>query len=124
MNHLLFIRSFKRQRMTVSLPADLVERVRDAAYWTPGSTMAGLITEALEGLLANRLAKLESGAKVNTAATEIFQSYDLDGDGFITREEWLGTDAVFDAIDRDQDGKITPEEMGSGLGAILQLATV
>lgn len=59
MNHLLFIRSFKRQRMTVSLPADLVERVRDAAYWTPGSTMAGLITEALEGLLRQR--ELQNG---------------------------------------------------------------
>jgi hypothetical protein len=54
MNHLLFMRSFKRQRMTVSLPAELVERVRDAAYWTPGSTMAGLITEALEDLLRQR----------------------------------------------------------------------
>ncbi|WP_447599789.1 hypothetical protein [Nitrospira sp. Nam80] len=54
MNRLLFMRSFKRQRMTVSLPADLVERVRDAAYWTPGSTMAGLITQALEDLLKQR----------------------------------------------------------------------
>jgi transaldolase len=80
--------------------------------------------ETLESLLASRLARLESGAKASTATTEIFRSYDLDGDGFITREEWLGTDAVFDAIDRDQDGKITPEEMGSGLGAILQMATV
>jgi transaldolase len=80
--------------------------------------------ETLEGLLANRLAKLEGDAKVSVAATNIFQTYDLDGDGFITREEWMGTDAVFDAIDRDRDGKITPEEMGSGLGAILQMATV
>ncbi|CAN1213311.1 transaldolase [Tumidithrix helvetica PCC 7403] len=80
--------------------------------------------EMLESLLASRLARLESGAKVGTAAAEIFQSYDLDGDGFITREEWMGTDAVFDALDRDRDGKITPVEMGTGLGAILQMATV
>ena len=80
--------------------------------------------ETLENLLESRLEKLESGAKVSMAATDIFQSYDLDGDGFITREEWMGTDAVFDAIDLDHDGKITPEEMGSGLGSILQMATV
>jgi transaldolase len=79
--------------------------------------------EALEGLLASRLARLESGVKVSNATVEIFRSYDLDGDGFITREEWMGTDAVFDAIDRDRDGKVTPEEMGSGLGAILQMVT-
>jgi transaldolase len=35
----------------------------------------------------------------------------------------MGTDAVFDAIDRDHDGKITSEEMGSGLGSILKIAT-
>jgi len=80
--------------------------------------------ETLEDLLAKRLAKLESGAKVSTAATSIFQNYDLDGDGFITREEWLGSDTVFDAIDSDHDGKITPEEMGIGLGAILEMATI
>jgi transaldolase len=80
--------------------------------------------ETLEGLLASRLAKLESDAKLSTAATQMFQSYDLDGDGFITREEWMGADAVFDAIDCDHDGKITPEEMGAGLGAILPMAMV
>ncbi len=78
--------------------------------------------EILEQLLAKRLAQLESGAKVGQASTEIFQSYDLDGDGFITREEWLGSDTVFDALDEDHDGKISPDEMGSGLGGILHLA--
>uniref|UniRef100_A0ACD5H2L7 Uncharacterized protein n=1 Tax=Desertifilum tharense IPPAS B-1220 TaxID=1781255 RepID=A0ACD5H2L7_9CYAN len=55
------------------------------------------------------------------AAEEIFLAYDLDGDGFITREEWLGSDAVFDALDEDHDGKISPEEMGVGLGGVFQL---
>ncbi len=51
MNRFVYLRSPKRQRMTVSLPTDLLERVRDAAYWTTGSTMAGLISAALEDLL-------------------------------------------------------------------------
>jgi len=78
--------------------------------------------ENLEKLLAERLARMESGDTVNHGAARLFQGYDLDGDGFITREEWLGTDAVFDALDINKDGKITPEELGSGLGAVLQLA--
>jgi transaldolase len=80
--------------------------------------------EALEDLLSKRLLRLESDSTVNNAAENIFYVYDLDGDGFITREEWLGSDAVFDALDMNRDGKITPEEMGAGLGAVLQLAKV
>ncbi|TVQ42249.1 MAG: transaldolase [Gloeocapsa sp. DLM2.Bin57] len=80
--------------------------------------------ECLEKFMANRLAELESGAKVGSLATGIFEAYDLDGDGLITREEWLGLDAVFDALDLDGDGKITPEEMIAGLGATFQLAAV
>ncbi len=80
--------------------------------------------ETLEQLLVNRLVRLEADVKVSTATADIFHTYDLDGDGFITREEWFGTDAVFDALDQDHDGKITPAEMSSGLGAILQMAAV
>ncbi|MCS6294932.1 MAG: hypothetical protein H8K09_01735 [Nitrospira sp.] len=53
MNRFIYLRPQKRQRMTVSLPADLLERMRDAAYWTSGSTMAGLISSAIEDLLHN-----------------------------------------------------------------------
>jgi transaldolase len=73
----------------------------------------------LETLLEKRLAMLEGETVINHAAEDIFHTYDLDGDGFITREEWLGTDAVFDALDLNKDGRITPAEMGAGLGAIL-----
>jgi transaldolase len=78
--------------------------------------------ETLERLLADRLSQLVAGGElVNHAAQDLFQAYDLDGDGFITREEWLGTDAVFDALDDDHDGKVTVEEMNTGLGGACQL---
>jgi transaldolase len=78
--------------------------------------------EVLEKLLTERLQKLE-GAKetITHAAQDVFRLYDLDGDGFITREEWMGADRVFDALDTNQDGKITPEEMLVGLGAAVYL---
>jgi transaldolase len=80
--------------------------------------------ESLESLLSKRLAQIDAGITITGATAKLFQCYDLDGDSFITREEWLGTDSVFDALDTDQDGKITPEELGSGLGAILQMAII
>ncbi|QZZ19243.1 transaldolase [Leptothermofonsia sichuanensis E412] len=79
---------------------------------------------ALEKLLAKRLAYLEGESTISHAAGNLFRVYDLDGDGFITREEWMGADAVFDALDVNKDGKITPEEMGAGLGAAFHLAEV
>ncbi len=53
MNRFIYLRSQKRQRMTVSLPTELLERMRDAAYWPSGTTMAGLISSAIEDLLQN-----------------------------------------------------------------------
>ena len=57
----------------------------------------------------------------SNATRDLFRVFDLDGDGFITREEWGGTDEVFDALDVNGDGRITAEEMGAGLGAAFRL---
>jgi len=76
---------------------------------------------ALEKQLGERLDKVVGEVR-SSAAKNLFQVYDLDGDGFITREEWGGADAVFDALDIDHDGRITPEEMAAGLGAAFRLS--
>jgi transaldolase len=77
--------------------------------------------ETLESQLAHRLAVLEGGAAFTHAVHEIFLLNDLDGDGCITREEWLGSDAVFDALDTDKDGRLAPEDVRGGLGAPLAI---
>ena len=75
--------------------------------------------ETLEVQLAHRLASIEGKAAFTHAVHEIFLLNDLDGDGCITREEWLGSDAVFDALHTDKDGRLAPEDVRGGLGAAL-----
>jgi transaldolase len=77
---------------------------------------------ALEKLLAERHAALKTAAGAGRSAKSFFQIYDLDGDGYITREEWSGSAAVFAALDADDDGRITPQEMAAGLGGAHVLA--
>jgi transaldolase len=76
---------------------------------------------ALEKLMEERLRVLDGKTRAGQAARDFFQVYDLDGDGFITREEWSGTQAVFEALDANHDGKISPEELAAGLGAAFVL---
>ncbi|HEY8038631.1 MAG TPA: transaldolase [Polyangiaceae bacterium] len=78
---------------------------------------------SLEKFLGERLELLgspERAAAKSEVARRLFEVYDMDGDGFITREEWGGADAVFDAMDMDHDGRISQEELAVGLGAGLQ----
>jgi transaldolase len=76
---------------------------------------------ALEKLLAERYHAMKHHARAGAAAREFFSVFDLDGDGFITREEWAGSDAVFEALDLNHDGRISPEEMAAGVGAAFVL---
>jgi hypothetical protein len=38
-----------KERLTVHLPLTLIDRVKNAVYWTPGLTLAGLADRALTG---------------------------------------------------------------------------
>ena len=76
----------------------------------------------LEQLLGERHQAMRAKGKAGQSAREFFSVYDLDGDGFITREEWGGSQSVFAALDADSDGRISPEEMAAGLGAAHMLA--
>ena len=80
--------------------------------------------ETLEHQLAHRLAELEGGSAFGHAVQEIFMLNDMNGDGSITRDEWLGSDAVFDALDQDHDGLISQADVRMGFGAALALTTV
>src|SRR5689334_2898601 len=41
-----------KERLTVHLPVDLIERVKNVVYWTPGLTLAGLAEEAFAETVA------------------------------------------------------------------------
>ncbi|HXF91669.1 MAG TPA: hypothetical protein VNK46_02840 [Nitrospiraceae bacterium] len=41
----------EKRRLTLNLPADLLERLRNTVYWTPGLTMAKLVTDAVSDAL-------------------------------------------------------------------------
>ena len=45
-----------KERLTVHLPVDLIDRVKNVVYWTPGLTLAGLAKDAL-GQAVDRLEK-------------------------------------------------------------------
>lgn len=49
----------RKQRITLALSADLVERLRTVVYWTPKLTLAGV----LEAAIARSLKTLEKGRR-------------------------------------------------------------
>jgi hypothetical protein len=44
-------RKVPKERLTIHLPVDLIDRVKNAVFWTPGMTLARLGEEALRAMV-------------------------------------------------------------------------
>lgn len=44
-------KSSKKQRITVQISEDVIERIKNAVYWTPGLTLASLAEEAFSTIV-------------------------------------------------------------------------
>lgn len=47
----------KKERITIHLPVDLIDRVKNAVYWEPGLTLTGFAEYALEMALKQQIEK-------------------------------------------------------------------
>ena len=67
----------QKQRVTLSLPTALIERLRNAVYWTGHRPLVGLVAEAIEdivtqmeevngGVFPQRVSSLKSGRRQGT----------------------------------------------------------
>ena len=67
----------QKQRVTLSLPTALIERLRNAVYWTGHRPLVGLVAEAIEdivtqmeevngGVFPQRVSPLKSGRRQGT----------------------------------------------------------
>jgi hypothetical protein len=45
------LRKVPKERLTIHLPVDLIDRVKNAVFWTPGMTLAALGEEALQAMV-------------------------------------------------------------------------
>ena len=59
----------------------------------------------------------EAGMDSDLVAHTIHDEYDMDDDGVVSRDEWGGSESVFNALDTKMDGFLDDEELAVGVGA-------
>jgi Ca2+-binding EF-hand superfamily protein len=69
------------------------------------------------------LASAGAAAAQMPAPADMIKQWDKDGDGAISKEEWIGAGRPaerFDLVDANKDGKITVEELTAAMKAMQQ----
>lgn len=86
--------------------------LRRASQNDPKGPTLGAKGKSAEEEKAEEKAVSAKQAKVRLAS--LFTACDMDNDGFVTKEDWMGPPAVFAALDTDRDGIIAKHEVMAG----------
>ena len=89
------------------------------AYVLIGTTLYKVNLETMETVASCNLREGEEGGEIVTAA-DMIKRLDKDGDGKISKEEWIGPAPFFDRLDRNGDGAITEDEIPQKLIDIMR----
>jgi hypothetical protein len=92
------------------------QRLADAAAskrgWLalPDAKTTRYTLTVMPGAVGQYGVRLVRPEKAVTRGPDWFRALDRNGDGYVSRDEFLGTKEAFDKLDRDGDGLISPEE--------------
>ena len=91
--------------------------IRFAWTATPLAACLLFIAASIESepVLAQNRPGYDGGQKSRKNPEMVFRRLDADGDGYVSRNEWLKPMALFDRLDSDGDGKLTYEELQANL---------
>ena len=69
------------------------------------------------------LASADAASAQMPAPADIVKAWDKDGDGAVSKDEWIAAGrpaARFDIVDADKDGKVTVDELTAAMKAMQQ----
>jgi len=87
---------------------------RQANQNDPKGQTLGATGKSAEEEKAEEKAVSAKSAASKAKLARLFTACDLDNDGFVTEEDWMGPPAVFAALDTDRDGIIAKHEVMAG----------
>jgi len=89
------------------------------AYVLVGDALYKVNLQTMETVASCSLSKQEERGEFATPA-DMIKRFDKDGDGRISKEEWIGPAPLFERLDRNGDGAVTQDEIPQKLIDIMR----